>query len=76
MENTVTDRCRRALAAYYKSGGTEQASNVYEDVFDDRQYLIVQNMDKTLAVFRYIEQRDVLKRLKRVPKGLIEWSKI
>ena len=62
---------RRVLSAYFRSGGTQQPDNGVEEItLKGMIYFVLRNCNGILAVFRYIEQRDVLKRIKRLPKEL------
>lgn len=63
---------RRALTAYFRSGDKTQPSDVTEVSLNNLTYYVLSNANSILAVYRYIVQRDVLKRMKRIPKGLVE----
>jgi hypothetical protein len=61
---------RRALAAYYRSGGTAQPTgggNVTEH--GGKTYVVLSNVRGTLAVYR-VRNDGILKRLRRPPRDL------
>ncbi len=61
------DLTRRALAAYYRAGGTAQPANASGVVVHDgRLYVQLVNVNGTLAVYR-VRNDGQLKRLKRWP---------
>jgi hypothetical protein len=65
---TDADLERRALAAYYRSGGTDQPSGggfVVEH--DGKLYVVLSNVRGTLAVYR-VRGSGALKRLRRWPR--------
>jgi hypothetical protein len=62
------DLTRRALAAYFRGGGTDQPAgggNVIEH--DGKLYVVLSNVNGTLAVYR-VRTDGMLKGLKRWPK--------
>jgi hypothetical protein len=59
---------RRAMAAWFRSGGIDQpASNSGVEEYDDKYYVVLRNVNGVMAVYR-IRNDDSLKRLKRWPK--------
>jgi hypothetical protein len=68
----MDDLLRRALAAYFKSGGQDQpAGDSGVKSVDGLDYVRLKNVGGTLAVFR-VDTVGRLKRLKRYPKALDE----
>lgn len=67
---TDQDFVRRAFAAYFRSGGTDQPSR-HSDVITvaGKRYVYLQNTRGTLAVYR-IDNSERLKRLRRWPKEI------
>jgi hypothetical protein len=66
-----TDLKRRALAAYFRTGGTGQpdGSPALVEV-DGKQYAVLGNGDTVLAVYRVRAYDGVLQRLKRWPASI------
>jgi hypothetical protein len=65
-----SDLTRRAMAAWFRTGGTEQpgqGSGVAE--VDGRTYVVLENVHGVMAVYRYTTTGQ-LKRLKRWPEEL------
>lgn len=65
------DYKRRALAAYYKTGGNVQPTEPERVDHDGLAYVVLHNHTETLAVYRVTNQLH-LKRLKRWPAGVTE----
>ncbi len=68
----MNDLTTRALAAYFRSGGTEQPSTTdsgVETTADGKQYVALRNVSGILAVYR-VKVDGVLKRLKRYPSDI------
>lgn len=65
------DLIRRAYAAYFRAGGTDQpASNLSGmRTVDGRRYVALRNINGTLAIYR-VRNDGMLKRLKRWPAEL------
>lgn len=68
---------RRAFAAYYRSGSAggslpEPASTSFLGELDGKQYVVLENMNGILAVYRVRTYDGILKRLKRWPTELGE----
>jgi hypothetical protein len=66
------DLYRRALVAYFRSGGTKQPGRgpgVIEH--EGRTYVVLENASETLAVYR-VRTSGVLKRLKRWPAAVAD----
>jgi len=63
----------RALAAYFRYGGTEQPNHGHsgEQEHNGKRYVVLRNVNGILAVYR-ITTDGQLKRLKRWPKELEE----
>jgi hypothetical protein len=63
----------RALAAWYRSGATDIPSELSSDrcVIDGKYYVTLRNVNGVLACYRETNQGQ-LKRLKRLPKGIVE----
>jgi hypothetical protein len=67
---TCTDYTRRAIAAYYRTGGIDQPSSASGlRIVNGRHYVRLLNVNGLLAVYR-VENSGRLKRLKRWPKEL------
>lgn len=69
---TEADEVRRAMAAYFRSGETDQPSRdsaMYE--MDGKRYVRLSNTRGTLAVYR-VRNDGMLKRLRRWPSALDE----
>ena len=66
-----TDLKRRALAAYFRAGGTEQPADgpVLVEI-DDKEYAVLSNVNGVLAVYRVRRYDGALKRLKRWPASI------
>lgn len=64
---------RRALAAYFRTGGTEQPEAGKSSVLESGGlwYVILRNSTDVLAVYR-ITNEEQLRRMKRPPRELIE----
>jgi hypothetical protein len=64
------DLTRRAFAAYFRSGGTDQPAN-YSGVREHKglRYVVLENVNGTLAVYR-IRRDEVLKGLRRWPSAV------
>ncbi len=62
---------KRAFAAYFRSGGTEQPSGNSgpQKSTDGKEYVALRNVNSTLAVYR-VKPDGFLKRLKRYPAEL------
>ena len=61
---------RRAYAAWFRSGGSDQpGSSSSVDVADDKQYVVLRNARGTMAVYR-VRTDGILKRMKRWPRDL------
>lgn len=72
IERDVEALTRRAYAAWFRAGGTDQpgsASGV--EVADGKDFVVLRNAGGVLAVFR-VQNDGLLKRLKRWPSGLGE----
>lgn len=64
------DLIRRALAAYFRTGGTEQPAGGGDLVeHDGMTYVVLRNVSGILAVYR-VRNDGILKRLKRWPAEL------
>lgn len=63
---------KRATAAWFRSGGSDQPANTsgFRE-YDGKAYIVLENINGPLAVYR-VKNDDTLKRLKRWPKGLID----
>ena len=64
------DLSRRALAAYFRSGGTTQPSGggIVQD-YGGKLYVVLSNVRETLAVYR-VRNDGMLRRLRRPPRNL------
>jgi hypothetical protein len=64
------DLSRRALAAYFRSGGLDQPTGggVVQE-YDGKLYVVLSNVRGTLAVYR-VRNDGMLKRLHQPPHGL------
>jgi hypothetical protein len=64
------DLSRRALAAYFRSGGTTQPTGggVVQE-YEGKQYVVLSNVRGTLAVYR-VRNDGMLKGLRRPPREL------
>jgi len=64
------DLSRRALAAYFRSGGFDQPTGggVVQE-YDGKLYVVLSNVRGTLAVYR-VRNDGMLKRLRQPPHGL------
>jgi hypothetical protein len=72
MIATDDDLTRRAFAAYFRGGGTDQPANTSGVVeHDGRLYVVLLNTRGTLAVYR-VRPDGVLKGLRRWPAALVE----
>lgn len=61
------DLTRRALAAYFRSGGTDQPANGGSVVeHDGKLYVVLSNVNGTLVVYR-VRTSGALKALRRWP---------
>jgi hypothetical protein len=61
---------RRAMAAYFRSGGVDQpAGGGYVEDYDGKLYVVLNNIRGTLAVYR-VRNDGMLKRLRRPPRDL------
>lgn len=65
-----TDLVRRAFAAWFRSGGTDQPAN-HSDVTEHNghDYVVLRNVNGILAVYR-VRNDGMLKRLRRWPTEL------
>jgi hypothetical protein len=64
------DVTRRAFAAYFRSGGTDQPANDSGvEKVNGKFYVVLSNVRGILAVYR-VSNNGSLKRLKRHPKAL------
>lgn len=71
MKAPDEDLTRRAFAAYFRSGGTDQpAGDSGVAWHDGLQYVRLFNGSRILAIYR-VDNVGRLKRLKRWPKGLV-----
>jgi hypothetical protein len=64
------DVTRRALAAYFRSGGIDQPANSGVIEYNGKAYVVLENFNGILAVYR-IRNDGMLKRLRRWPTDLI-----
>ena len=64
------DLSRRALAAYFRSGGFDQPTGggVVQN-YEGKLYVVLSNVRGTLAVYR-VRNEGMLKRLRQPPRGL------
>ncbi|HZN76213.1 MAG TPA: hypothetical protein VFC00_31675 [Micromonosporaceae bacterium] len=64
------DLVRRALAAYYRSGGTDTPAGGGSVVeHDGKLYVVLSNVNGTLAVYR-VRSSGALKALRRWPEAV------
>jgi hypothetical protein len=69
----MNEYVRRATAAWFKSGGTEQPNNESDLVkHDGKNYVRLVNVNGVLAVYR-VRNDDMLRRMKRWPDALNHW---
>lgn len=68
-----SDLERRAFAAYFRSGGTEQPSATISGVeeHDGKTYVVLRNVSGLLACYR-VRNDGKLKLLRRVPRAIAE----
>ena len=64
------DVTRRALAAYFRSGGIDQPANSGVVEHNGKAYVVLENVNGILAVYR-VRNDGMLKRLRRWPTDLI-----
>lgn len=67
------DLTRRAFAAWFRSGGTDQPSNVSGlETAEGLDYVVLRNVSGVLAVYRIriVNGAPMLKRMKRWPAAL------
>jgi len=71
---THEELLRRAMAAYFRSGGTEQPSSSASGVqeVDGLMYVVLRNVNAVLSVYR-VRPNGLLKGLKRWPQELSEY---
>lgn len=71
---TKEDLLRRAMAAYFRSGGSDQPSSSASGVqeVDGLMYVVLRNVNEVLSVYR-VRPNGLLKGLKRWPKELSEY---
>ena len=69
VESFEKDIKNRALVAYLKTD-KNQPGTIEIATIDGFYYVVLSNVNGILAVYRYVSQRDVLKRLRRYPKQL------
>ena len=63
---------RRAFAAYFRAGGTDQPANTSTTVVHEgKLYVVLHNVNGVLAVYRVLN-KGTLKGLKRWPKEIEE----
>jgi len=68
----MDDMVKRAMAAWFRSGGNIQPANTSGvRTHDKRKYVVLENINGFLAVYR-IKTDGFLKRLKRWPAALEE----
>jgi hypothetical protein len=70
--STDGDLTRRAFAAWFRTGGTDQpdaGSGVVEH--QGRRYVVLRNVNGVLAVYR-VRHDEVLRRMRRPPKTIAE----
>ena len=66
----MDDLTTRAFAAYFRSGGVDQPSNMSGAAdWQDKQYVVLHNVNGVLAVYR-VRTSGALKRLRRWPREL------
>lgn len=65
------DMVRRAMAAWFRSGGTDQPAQVPSGIREHlgKRYVALENVNGILAVYR-IKNDGILKCLKRWPKDI------
>lgn len=66
----LSDIEKRSLAAYFKSKSPEKVSDIETIEFKTLVYVVLSNHKGTIAVYRHLEERDMLKKLKRYPKDI------
>lgn len=67
---TDDDLTRRAFAAWFRAGGTDQPGKDSDVEYDgDHQYVVLRNARGVLAVYR-VRNDGMLKRLRRWPASL------
>jgi hypothetical protein len=70
MDNDLT---RRAFAAYFRAGGTDQPAGTSGQVeHNGRRYVVLHNVNGTLAVYRILNNGR-LKGLRRWPRAVEQW---
>ena len=78
MEKLTPELTRRVLAAYFRDREKmdyEPAHEVRETTLKGLTYFYIQTeYGRVQCVYRYIESQDRLKRLKRLPKELKEFT--
>jgi hypothetical protein len=63
---------RRAFAAWFRTGGTDQPANDSHVVeYDGKLYVVLRNLNGVLAVYRVRAYDGILKRLRRWPAELV-----
>lgn len=67
----------RVMSSYFKTmklyGDSDMPSRgVEEVVIKGSSYFILCNSYRLLAVYNYIEKKDMLKRMKRIPKDILK----
>lgn len=68
-----TDLVRRAFAAWFRTGGTDQPANTSSvEAHEGHEYVVLRNAGGTLAVYR-VKNDGVLRRLRRWPSALDTW---
>ena len=73
MQLNDAEMTRRAMAAWFRSGGREQPANTSGLVsVEGLEYVVLNNINGILAVYRVrqVNQAPMLKRLKRWPSAL------
>jgi len=70
----MNDMVKRAMAAWFRSGGTDQPGTSDSDVREHagKEYVVLGNVNGILAVYR-IKNDGFLKHLKRWPKAIEEY---
>jgi hypothetical protein len=64
------DLLRRAFAAWFRGGGTDQPSNSSAvEKHNRKEYVVLRNANGLLAVYR-VRNDDMLKRLRRWPSSI------
>ncbi len=61
------DLGRRALTAWFRSGGIDQPTPPQTHTLEGKSYVVLTNVNGVLAVYR-VKTDGVLKRLKRYPR--------